>query len=283
MRKVFLSSTARDLTAYRDAVATAIDRLDGFQCVRMENFGARAAPADEFCRANITESDVAVFIVGLCYGSSPEGIDQSYTVREYEAAKEADKPRLVFLSAEGKSYEGFDPTKREPDAIWNKQKTFRDLLNQELIRDEFTTPVELAGKVATALSNWAQGEQGNQTTAAIPPAQRALRNDYLNRVMERCGYLSLAGIDPAAAQSDDDRRLNLNAVYTALLTRSPRQEEGRRGMESLSSTREEQLLSALEQLDRHPHLVLQGDPGSGKSTFVNFVASAIPAALEILV
>jgi len=90
--------------------------------------------------------------------------------------------------------------------------------------------------------------------------------------MERCGYLSLAGIDPAAAQSDDDRQLNLNAVYTALLTRSPRQEEGRRGMDSRTLADEGKLRSALEQLDLNQRLVLQGDPGSGKSTFVNFVA-----------
>ncbi len=124
---------------------------------------------------------------------------------------------------------------------------------------------------------------GDISITAGRPAENpepALRNAYLNRVMERCGYLSLAGIDPAAAQSDGDRQLNLNAVYTALLTRSPRQEEGRGAMNPRSAAGEEKLRSALEQLDRNQRLVLQGDPGSGKSTFVNFVALCL--AGEIL-
>ena len=296
MYQVFLSSTARDLSAYRDAVFDAVNRLDGFHCVRMEDFGARATQADDFCQAKIAECDVAVFIIGLCYGSSPPGADESYTVREYRAAKDAGKPRLVFLSAEGKSYEGFDPFKREPEPIWEKQLAFRGLLNKELIRDEFTTPEELAGKVATALSNWvrdhpepahsagnrlqaklqgagaiAQGDNpvatgaggvavggdvyGDISIIAGRPAESpepALRNAYLNRVMERCGYLSLAGIDPAAAgQQDANPQFSLNAVYTALLTRSPRQEEGRGNMDLRAPAGKEKLRSALEQLDRN--------------------------------
>ena len=98
MHKVFLSSTARDLSAYREAVADAISSLDDFHCVRMEDFGARNAQADDFCRAKIAECAVAVFLAGLCYGSSPKGAKESYTHREYLAAKEAGTPRLVFLS-----------------------------------------------------------------------------------------------------------------------------------------------------------------------------------------
>ncbi len=103
----------------------------------------------------------------------------------------------------------------------------------------------------------------------------ALRDAYLRRVMERCGALSLTGIDPAAAgQRDTDPQLRLNAVYTALLTRSPRPEEvdDLEPRASKKRAEEEPLRSALEQLDRQQRLVLQGDPGSGKSTFVNFVA-----------
>ncbi len=277
MRKVFLSSTARDLTAYRDAVAAAIDRLDGFQCVHMENFGARNAPADEFCRENITESDVAVFIVGLCYGSSPAGAKESYTQREYLTAKDAGKPRLVFLSAEGEFYKGFV---RESDRLWKRQQVFRKLLNEEQIRDEFSQPDELATKVTAALSNLLRDTTESQPASGMTSSERMLRDAYLNQVMERYGYLSLAGIDPATAQGDADTRLNLNSVYTALLTRSPRREESREALNPRSAAGEEKLRSALEQLDRHKRLVLQGDPGSGKTTFVNFVALCL--AGEIL-
>ena len=99
-------------------------------------------------------------------------------------------------------------------------------------------------------------------------AAEAVREAYLNRVISDAGFLALKGIDPKAASITTSSRLNLKAVYTALLTR--RADLNDRSMQIKSEKQEP--LSALTLLDRHRHLVLLGDPGSGKSTFVNFVS-----------
>jgi hypothetical protein len=48
----------------RDAVFEAIERLDGYHCVRMENFGARATPTAEFCEQAVKSCNIFVGIVG---------------------------------------------------------------------------------------------------------------------------------------------------------------------------------------------------------------------------
>lgn len=140
------------------------------------------------------------------------------------------------------------------------------------------------GKGATAVSQ--QGvvardvagsiHTGNQYiehyhAAPATPSKDAWRVAYLNRILYTAGQLSLAGIDPKAT-SRAQARLRLSAVYTALLTY---------GVEEMRQLRDWQWgmrltggrqLSALAQLNRHQHLVLLGDPGSGKSTFIQFVA-----------
>lgn len=103
---------------------------------------------------------------------------------------------------------------------------------------------------------------------------RALREAYLNRLLERTSFLSLSGIDPKAASVQSNARLDLGSVYTALLTLSPSYPE------YAGPLREVRRLSALAQLNNHPRLVLLGDPGSGKSTFIDFVTMCL--AGEIL-
>ena len=51
LKTAFLSSTGADLRAYREAAFLAIQKLDGWKCIRMEDFGARDRDVDSFCRA----------------------------------------------------------------------------------------------------------------------------------------------------------------------------------------------------------------------------------------
>ena len=89
-------------------------------------------------------------------------------------------------------------------------------------------------------------------------------------MLEQTQTLQLAGVDPKAARSPTAQTgLALAAVYTALLTQQTEQMD-RRG--TPMPEREAHRLSAVAMLDREPKLALLGDPGSGKSTFVNFVA-----------
>lgn len=122
--------------------------------------------------------------------------------------------------------------------------------------------------------------------------QSALRTSYLNHLFTQLRKLALSGVDPALA-GDPKARLDLDAVYTALLTRAMEDHRHliRRALEAGRDSEaaepsvpgihpvEPRLLSALEQLDRHDRLVLLGDPGSGKSTFVSFVALCMAGQL----
>jgi len=101
----------------------------------------------------------------------------------------------------------------------------------------------------------------------LPPEDVALRTSYLNRILKEANILPLQGIDPKSASCDAETCLNLSAVYTALLTHSAGA-EGKRDTFSPERSR----LSALAALNKYQNLALLGDPGGGKSTFVNFVA-----------
>ncbi|MCP5085584.1 MAG: SUMF1/EgtB/PvdO family nonheme iron enzyme [Rhodobacteraceae bacterium] len=104
----------------------------------------------------------------------------------------------------------------------------------------------------------------------------ALREAYLNRLFATCSQVFLAGIDRKAAGRDAEACLNLSAIYTPLLTISAEHDEGR--LKNAHEGRERRL-SALDQLNRHARVVVLGDPGSGKSTFVNFVTMCLAGEL----
>lgn len=167
VKTVFLSSTYRDLAKHREAVITAIERLDGYHCVRMENFGARDWEADAFCRTKVQECDVFVGIVGHLHGSCPPNSAQSYTEREFEAA--ANKPRLVFIAPEDFP---LPANLIETAAKRKRQQKFRERASQNRIRDTFTSPEDLAGRVTQAIHNWEVETPRRGVSTARPARNR---------------------------------------------------------------------------------------------------------------
>ena len=103
-----------------------------------------------------------------------------------------------------------------------------------------------------------------------------LRKGYLAWVSLRANELPLFA-------GDSGRQAQLCSVYTALLTQGRDAGEGevRGAVEPRGSMpeRETARQSALEALDKEQHLVLMGWPGSGKTTFLNFVALCMAGEL----
>jgi Domain of unknown function (DUF4062)/inactive STAND len=168
---VFLSSTAKDLYEYREEAHRAIEGLDGYHCVRMETFGARAWNASDFCRAKVGECDLFIGIVGHLHGSSPRNSEQSFTELEYDAAVDYDKPRLMFLAPKNFNVPNdlideeleLDGTKRA------KQKAFRQRVSNDHIWDTFHSPEDLGGRIRQAIHNWEQQEKQKDQRPNLGP------------------------------------------------------------------------------------------------------------------
>lgn len=99
------------------------------------------------------------------------------------------------------------------------------------------------------------------------PDRATLLQEYLRSLSGTCNTLSLADADSSDPNS---AAVQLAAVYTGLKTARiiEGEEEPEAIQLSLFPTRQQRALEALAQ---HPRLVLLGDPGGGKSTFVNFI------------
>ena len=148
--KVFISSTYQDLIDYRTKTAEAVERL-GQQGVRMEVFGARPEGATDVCRDEIDQSDIFVGIYAHRYGYIPPGGDLSITEMEYHYAVEHKKPVFCFVVDEDHPWQ---PAFIDGEPAQAKLRALKEKISASLVRDTFTTPEELAFKVATSLGRY---------------------------------------------------------------------------------------------------------------------------------
>src|ERR1044072_8912816 len=97
LKKVMISSTARDLPLHREKVMHACMRLGMLHPDMMEFLTATDANALEVSLRMVDEADIYVGVFAFRYGHVPDGQTTSITEAEYHRAVERNIPRLIFL------------------------------------------------------------------------------------------------------------------------------------------------------------------------------------------
>ena len=157
-RRVFISSTSIDLRAHRDRVRDTLLSLGLFP-VGMEHFGAQGTgDASSVSVDQLVSSDVYLGIYAWRYGTIPPGHERSVTHQEYEEAIRLGMPSYLFMAdastdAPMGSDDLFPSDVRDPEHR-EKLDRFRADVGRTHVVDFFTTPGDLAARVATALSKY---------------------------------------------------------------------------------------------------------------------------------
>ena len=146
--RVFLSSTALDLQPERNAVETAIRRME-VPFIGMEYFGSDDKSPLEVCAAAVKRTSVYVGLIGFRYGELIPNGKQSFTEHEYELASRIGIPRLIYLKGEDAQVK---PSEIETDpARRTKLQCFRERLSTQHTVSTYRTPAELALMVVADL------------------------------------------------------------------------------------------------------------------------------------
>lgn len=174
--KVFISSTYDDLREYRRAVRDAILRL-GHHPIGMEDFGSRPDTPKKAALDAVGDCDAFVGIYAHRYGSIPDGDSLSLIEQEFDRASGAGKPCYVYLIDPTFNWQGA----RDDGA---KAELLRRLMAKvnTLLRSQFTTPDDLAAKVAADLGRDFPRHSSVKTTPTFAQEQFELARQLLRLV-----------------------------------------------------------------------------------------------------
>ena len=120
---------------------------------------------------------------------------------------------------------------------------------------------------------------GDVVIGTQPEDPTALRRRYLAELAAEANRLPWASLDPDYADPSRGESMGLADVYTALDTTELERVESEDELRAfLARQAEARRIPAQEMINREPRLLLLGDPGSGKSTLINFLAYVLAQA-----
>jgi hypothetical protein len=147
----------------------------------METFGSRPEEATTACLSDVDACDIFIGIYAHRYGFIPEASSLSITELEFDHAREKGKPILAFIVDPDYQWPE-DRIEAEPEK--NRLRAFHDKIQTSLVRDLFSTPEDLAVRVATSLSRFLQQSRGTTPDVKELTTVLELRKNTVIRMME---------------------------------------------------------------------------------------------------
>ncbi|MGH9719179.1 MAG: SUMF1/EgtB/PvdO family nonheme iron enzyme [Bryobacteraceae bacterium] len=265
--RVFISSTKEDLESYRAAARDAVLQA-GRTPLMMEYFTAQdKRPPYAACMKKVREADLVVVIVAHRYGwipdDQPKPGGKSITWLECEEARRRGKEVMAFLADEKHPWA---PELREP---YRLTKAIEEDRYTRKLADEVNRNRRQLDKFKAWLRNLgfcaafgAEGDLKAAILAALFGQETPQHNPgkYLQWLIGQTSKIDMRGLQVGSGKAHsfpiEDLYIPLRTV-TSAGTGKP-EEPGR----NLSDA------SPLETALKHRTLVIVGDPGSGKTTFL---------------
>ena len=294
--RVFISSTRKDLEEYcARAKEAALDA--GLQPEMMEHWTATGShPPLEECLAKVRDSDVVVVIVAHRYGwKPPDGGGKSVTRLECEEAARLKKEILAFIVDDKCDWpellrdrhrialaaETDDDTPELQADVKQDMAGLRDFkkwLDENYVRVTFSNPEELHRKVHGALTGWRGRHPELAGAREEPETEEADPSEYLRQLTDQCSWIDIRGLQVGSGKA---HRFPIDQLYIPLTIRGglpstaarrPKHAGKRGGQKNVGPVQPEPV--ALEEALQNPRLVIVGDPGAGKTTFLRHIALA---------
>ena len=270
--KIFLASS-NELNHERDQIELIINRKNDalesqnvkLKLIRWEHLLHDFK--DERTQNYFTKEMLACDIVLILF-KKKVGI---FTKEEFDIAyaylKEHHRPRLFVFFWDGEikmnEYSDYMPVFQLRQEIESYEQIYKTFTDPKDLENQLIHQLDLV--IPEIQKDRPQIIQAQKTMIQSDENYQKLKESYLHRVLKESGIVNLTGVDPNTTGQQAER-INLSAIYTALLTHNFDEKKSRQ-------------LSALNMLNRVKHLALLGDPGSGKTTFVNFVCMCLAGEL----
>lgn len=146
---IFVSSTYVDLKKEREEIRNAIIKM-GHIPVGMEYFPASNNTQWDVIKKLIDESDYYILIIGGRYGSEEKSSGISYTQKEFQYAKDTDKPLLVFVLDRNSKHPSMRNAEKE-ESIQQKMREFIEQAQTNRLCRYWSTAAGLVADVVISL------------------------------------------------------------------------------------------------------------------------------------